>query len=469
MKKYLALVLGVLFTLGFAASAFAIHAEIPAETQSVVAKGATQITLGGELRFRGTIKANVADFNDNASSTSDTSAYDGRVRLRIQADVSKNTQGVIHLETGSNTGDTYTSGDSGASEGKGVYTEGNGKRGTMAVLEAWILHKFNIGVPAGIKVGHMPLALGNGLFFNHSKFGDDAIVLFFDPTKELHIGLLDIKVNEGASSGLADDTDAYVALFAYKSKGFNVSGDITHLVDQNFTFGTLARGTAAGDKGLAFTNYGLRADTKVGPIGLKADVEMQSGKAKSNDTGVTDIDFKGYAYLLGANYKAGDFTLNLEYAVGSGDGDASDDKVGTFVTAVGGSQKFTYVYDYLTKTAGVTDPSSGASTLGDNNTGIANTTYIKLGAAGNITKDLNLIANYYILRATKPVSTNSAYNSKKIGSELDAKITYKLDKNLIYFVEGGYLFAGDFFKNITVSAKDPDDAYSVRNGITLSF
>jgi len=39
MKKYLALALGVLFTLGFAASAFAIHAEIPAETQAVVAKG----------------------------------------------------------------------------------------------------------------------------------------------------------------------------------------------------------------------------------------------------------------------------------------------------------------------------------------------------------------------------------------------------------------------------------------------
>ncbi|MDP3260151.1 MAG: hypothetical protein Q8M34_06160, partial [Thermodesulfovibrionales bacterium] len=58
MKKYLALVLGVLFTLGFAASAFAIHAEIPAETQAVVAKGTSQITLGGELRFRGELRNN---------------------------------------------------------------------------------------------------------------------------------------------------------------------------------------------------------------------------------------------------------------------------------------------------------------------------------------------------------------------------------------------------------------------------
>jgi hypothetical protein len=59
LKKYLALMLGVLFVLSFAASAFAIHAEIPSETQAVVAKGGTQITLGGELRTRGWWKDNM--------------------------------------------------------------------------------------------------------------------------------------------------------------------------------------------------------------------------------------------------------------------------------------------------------------------------------------------------------------------------------------------------------------------------
>ncbi len=59
MKKYLALILGVLFVLSFAASAFAIHAEIPSETQAVVAKGSTQITLGGEIRTRGWWQDNI--------------------------------------------------------------------------------------------------------------------------------------------------------------------------------------------------------------------------------------------------------------------------------------------------------------------------------------------------------------------------------------------------------------------------
>jgi len=49
VKKTFAGIAAVLFVLSFAASAFAIHAEIPAESQAVVGKGTTQITLGGEL------------------------------------------------------------------------------------------------------------------------------------------------------------------------------------------------------------------------------------------------------------------------------------------------------------------------------------------------------------------------------------------------------------------------------------
>jgi len=102
--------------------------------------------------------------------------------------------------------------------------------------------------------------------------------------------------------------------------------------------------------------------------------------------------------------------------------------------------------------------------------GIANTQYIRLGANGNLTKDLNLDVNLYRLRAVKAaVAAGYDYRagtSKNIGSELDAKITYKLDKNLVYFVEGGYLWTGKFYDSATVAA---DDAYAVRHGITLNF
>jgi hypothetical protein len=68
-----------------------------------------------------------------------------------------------------------------------------------------------------------------------------------------------------------------------------------------------------------------------------------------------------------------------------------------------------------------------------------------------------------------------------MGWEIDAKVTYQIDTNLVYYVEGGYLIAGDFYKNHTRGkdsgtnfgdndrSADPDNAYTVRHGIILSF
>ena len=100
MKKYLVIALAALFVLGFAASSFAIHAEIPAETQAVVAQSATQITIGGEIRVRGLYQENTQDFNSKATSSlnnGDAAKYDERVRLQIEAKVTPNTTGLIQL------------------------------------------------------------------------------------------------------------------------------------------------------------------------------------------------------------------------------------------------------------------------------------------------------------------------------------------------------------------------------------
>ena len=436
MKRYLALMLGVLFVLGFAASAFAIHAEIPSETQAVVAKSKTQITLGGEIRARGEYRE--VDFN---TDTPGDSYYDSRVRLSIDAQVTPNTEGFVQVEAGNgDTKDNYTwgVGNNGAT---GIYNVGNAKRGQFNLLQAWILYKGSglLGVPAGVKVGHMPLALGNSLFFDHTKFGDDAIVFFVDPTKELHVGLLTAKFGEGKINA-ADDNDAYVGLFVYKGQGFNLSGDITY-VDGQRTLGP--------DANIHFWNFGLRGDAKVDPVTLRADVELQTGKV----TGEPDTKFRGYAVLLGADAKMSGINLTAEFAYGSGDNDNTDNKIKSFVTSLGADPHFTYVYEYRT-----------ANACGIQYGGLCNTWYIKLGAAGDITKEISASLNAYLLRAAK---TPSGVD-KEIGFEIDPKIVYKIDRNLSYWVEGGYLFAGDFWKGGDPNAK-VDDAYAIRHGIMLSF
>jgi hypothetical protein len=449
----------MLFVLGFAASAFAVHADIPSETTATVAKGTTQITVGGEIRVRGEIRKNTGDFDNDVKTDSngrgEGANWDQRVRLSIQADVSKNTTGLVQLESGdSNTADNVTWGkpDNAA---KGGYPFGNSKKGDLRILQAWIQHSGSglLGIPAGFKVGHMPLKLGYGLFFDHTKFGDDALYLFATPSKGLELGLGSAKFGEG-NNWNADDNDAYFALVSYAvNKDTNVGADVTYVNRQNHT-------AVAGEENIDthFWNFGLRGNTTIAGLGLKAGLEFQAGK---DHDGGADNKYRGYAFLLGADYKLAPVTLSAAFAYGSGDDDATDNKTKLFVTSLGADQHFTYVYEYSTVNA-----------AGQLSGGIANTMYAKIGANADVMKDLNLDLAAYWLRAVKKVpvvlygATATKGDSKNIGIEFDAKATYKLDRNLTYWVEGGYLFAGAFFDTATTKS---DNAYALRHGIMLSF
>lgn len=461
MKKYLAIILGAVFVLGFAASAFALHAEIPAETQAVIAKGATQITIGGELRFRGEYQNNTVDFNKD--KVDNKAYYDSRVRLSVDAQITPNTEGFVQVEAGSGiegkSSDLWIWGNgnssittAGNSNASGIYAVGDSKRGQLNILQAWILHTGSgLGIPAGIKVGHMPLALGNSLFFDHTKFGDDAIVVFADPIKELHLVALTAKFREGNIS-FNDDANAYVGLFAYNTKEFGISGDATYVDDQ-----TSHGGGLLGANPIHFWNFGLRANASVAGFGIMGDVEMQTGKVD-----VLDLKFRGYAGMVGINYKIDPVKLVLEGAYGSGDDNSTDGKIKAFVTSLSYIQHYTYVYDYRTINA------CGQTNGG----GLCNTMYIKGGIEGNFTRDLSGLLNVYWLRAAKEFLgvaevAGAPTTSKSIGWEFDAKVAYKIDRNLQYWVEGGYLVAGKFFDNF--AGKSSDNPYAIRNGIQLSF
>ncbi|MCX7794413.1 MAG: alginate export family protein [Thermodesulfovibrionales bacterium] len=450
MKKFLALVAGLIFVLGLSTMAFAVVAEIPADTQAVIAKGTTQITLGGEIRARGEIRE--VDFNSDMhldgpdpgtavgnSRDEDASYYDGRIRLSVDAQVTPNTKGFIQVEAGNGpTSDNYTWG-AGGDGARGAFTKGNSKRGQFNILQAWIEHKGTglLGIPASIKIGHMPLALGNKLFFDHTKFGDDAIFISMDPTKELNIGLHTIKFNEG-DNGISDDADAYGVLFGYKLPNGSISGDVTYVDDRAYNNNT--------NHYAHIWNIGLRGTFNLDMITLRADIEKQLGTI---DEGATEYDITGWAFLAGADIKVDPLTLTLEFAYGSGDDDPTDDEINNFLTSLGADVHFTYVYEYSTINA-----------CGDLSGGLCNTMYVKLGASAKPIPNLTASLDLYWLRAIEDFGPG---NDSDIGIEIDPKISYQLDKNLRYFIEGGYLIAGDAWGN------NADDAWAFRHGIVLSF
>lgn len=457
MKKYGSILAVVVLLLGFAAMASAAPAEIPSDTSAVIAKGKTQITLGGELRFRGYYWKNAPVKADN---TENNAGYDYRVRLNLEAKVSPNTTGYIELESGPQDEEfkkdnvTWGLGKDGA---RGVYNVGNTKESNVTIRQAWVQYQGTglLGVPAGVKVGRQLIKLGYGLFYDHTYFGDDAILMFVQPIKELTLAAALIKWSEGITT-LNDDSNGYVILGAYAGKGWGISADIAYVDHQNFS--------APVD--IHLWNFGLRGNVDdIAGTGLnfKADVEFQTGKVTYGEiSGREDLKLRGWAFMAGLDYKFKSIplSLTLEYAIGSGDDDNTDNKEKSFITALGQEQHYTFVYEYLTKSA--------CTFLNTSRTGLCNTQYVKFGGAYDITKDLKAELYGYWLRAHKAVAINGYTDKdKEIGWEVDAKLTYQIDKGLTYFIEGGYFWPGDAYK--LQNGKDPDDAWGVRHGIVLKF
>jgi hypothetical protein len=69
-----------LFVFSFAAISFAIPAAIPADSTQAVARGGTQVTIGGELRVRGVNTQNTSDFNGHAAAGTSFGATERQVK-----------------------------------------------------------------------------------------------------------------------------------------------------------------------------------------------------------------------------------------------------------------------------------------------------------------------------------------------------------------------------------------------------
>ncbi|MBI5741092.1 MAG: alginate export family protein [Nitrospirae bacterium] len=450
MKKYVVALLSVLVVLAFAVTSFALHQSPTTEyTPSLVKAKKASIELGGELRVRGNVTKD-ADFD--SSNTNETSQYyDQRARLSLKANTSANTFGFIELESGedvsttSNSKDTVVWGNS-----------SNTKTGALSIRQAYIAHQGKgLGMLTGIKAGHLLAALGNNLFFDHSKFGDDGIVLWA-AVGDGEVSLTTLKLDENDTPE-NDDTDAYILGFEMPVAGISVGGDLTNL---------RTRDKDTHDNGQRFYNLGLRADADLKVVKVKVDVEKQFGK-KGRDAAGDEEKSSGAAFMLGAEAPLGPVTARAKAAYGSGD-ETSDTKDKSFNTFLSDQQNYTFIYEY-------TVPAASRA----KNTGLENTMFFNVGVTAKPMDALKVSADAYLLRAVKAVNLNSALNadgtdatSKSLGFEIDAKAEYEIDTNLAYFVEAGMLFAGEAYDLGTATAGTntaSDNPYRVRHGVILKF
>ena len=425
MKKYLVIVLGVICILSFAVTASA------------------EVTLGGKLLPRGWYFDNISSLSGHSCLPKEAESYamyTTNVFLSVDARVADNVRGFVELETGlGKTSGIYWWGKDSSNDAKA----GDGK---LWFRQAWLQHTGSglLGIPSGMKIGHMLLTLGEKQFFNHERFGDDAILLWIDPTKELHLGAATVKLTEGALNQDGDDTDAYAVLGTYKvNKGNTVGVNYAYLNRSN-------------DK-LSLQNLGLHANGVVSGVKYAAEVDFQFG-----EMGTTD--YTGYGILAKLGYMLDPVNLRASFALGSGDSDGTGKNsefqaiVGTDYHAVARFAHYTQLYERAVSTAADNQTVTGNGRT----TGIANTTYYNLGVDVDPVKDLGLSLDGYYLRATNVASGVSKY----IGSEVDLTGSYKIAKNLSYFVQAGLFTPGKYYDSRTADKKTATMAV---HGLSLTF
>lgn len=426
MRKFIVLAVCMLFVFGLAATSYAVHSSIPRDTSSVVASGTTSVVIDGSTRTRLEVNSNLKDFDSDANDSQ--AKGNGRIRLGISAIVADNASAYIQLEGGTGWGRAGNTG--------GTYLEGNSQQPAPLVLQAFI--NYNAG-PVGVKIGHMVLVLGNALFFDHTDFGDDAIVISADPSDAVHVAVLTAKFTENSSTS-PDDTDVYVGLVNLKLDAVTVSADVTYLDDQD-----------AAPDGLHLINMGARAKANVGPVTVNGDIELQTGTVGAAGG---DIDFAGYAATGGVSANLGAVTVSGFLGIGSGDDDPNDDEIGNFQNTINGGADYFGLFLY--------GPRIGNPNAPGGNQGISNLTIASGKVSANITDTVSVWGQIAYLAATE----ENAAGNDGIGIEVDGKVTIKLARNLKAWVRGGYLAVDD--DNIWGIA-DPDGAYAVRAGWQLGF
>ncbi len=483
MKKVLSLAACSALVMGFATAASAAHVEAPAETSAVVAKGGL-VTIDGSLRMRGFSTTRALQTNADGSMA----GYDTRARLGFKVQTSDAVSGYLRLENGRDTGDAEgwglgTNNTSAGVAGAPAQTLFNGgeKLDGLEILEAWINYK-----PGnwGVKVGHMPLALGNKLFFDHTGSGDDAIVAYTQ-MGNTHIAGLIIKFAEGLNPrGLAgathtDEIDGYVGLVTHKvSDALSLGANWTNLhIGQAVTAGTsgIANASAA-----SFNNIGITIDGKAAGFTYGLDIEYQFGDMLTDINGDNQLDDAGgYALMGKIGMDMDGWKLGALIGYGSGDDNARDNDADQFVNFLTDTryQSTMVGYRQAIPTLGAGGANLSAAVGGNGrNTGLANMMLFQLSAATSTTcpltgkpVDLKFRANYMKLNEEAAATAAAGNPNDDLGFELEAFATWKLGGGLVYGVEAAYLWAGDAWATNAGAWNNEEDGFFLRHRLELKF
>ncbi len=410
---------------------------------------AADVTIGGQVFLRSK-NFNNLDFSDATADTSATRDVSTQERVRIDINAKAgDAKAKVTIENDWDTFGRYeaeqgtTTVVTGGTNTAGNYVATTGPASRIKLREAWLLTPIP-GTPVFFKAGHMFLQLSNAWFIRSNKYGSDALVAYAD-FGGLHLGVVDVKISEGAINA-SDDIDAYVLVATNKFGDATAGINILQANDRRngFGFNTAGYDTKA-------TNVGLHFGGKVGPIDLKAELDMQSGTAKG---ATTSAKLKGNQIVIEGKVPMDALTVNFTVARGSGvKRNSTSPDFNQMVTFLDKDVHYTLVYEFLV-----------AGACGAKNQGFCGTTALNAGAMFAATKNLSIGGDIWILQATEKVANKKEVggaDTSELGNEIDLKANWKLADGVTWNWVVGHLIPG--------AGLGKDASTNIQGVLTMAF
>jgi hypothetical protein len=422
---------------------------------------AVEFDLGGNFRARGYHKSNpdsakLDTVNANGEDTSADSYYDFRFRPVIGITLSDNIKvstrvAVFNEKFGAST-------DARSLEGDGV--------GDIAKWDrAWMTYntdnygQFDIGRMKagcfGLDVFDFETSLDRIKWTKKVNLNDNASLTMLAVIEKYAEGAGDDNTTLGV---FERDTDAYAVAGIYKKD--NLTAGLLIKSYRSESYGP-APGTDFPYLNLTtkknfFVPYFTAQFGDAGQYGVQGEIKMATGSTEYKDGSVADIDYSGLGLYLAGTGSFGKTNVEVGIAMSSGDdpGTAEENE------AIGGFGTEWIPLVILQDINNVL----GAQASGGveaHDPGV-NLYYVSVDYALN--DDITLTGMIAMASAAEVDEATGIDDS--FGTEIDAKLKWKLTDALTYYVDFAYLMTGDYFKTAT---SDPDNVYTLGHRLQVDF
>ena len=334
----------------------------------------------------------------------------------------------------------------------------------MHVRQAWMDIKFPGGIPMKMKFGRQGFILGNGIYTNtnistvfgyqfYTDLGKDKPMFRFGSMKYFEGVREDFKADENTK--YSDDVDIYFADLSAPAfnNGSKVGAFLSYYRDRSQDINRLTN-----------VNLGLTANINL-PRGwsMKGEFDYQNGNKDYLDNSNTDMDWTGYALMLGLNAPKvlnNKLALSAEFGIGSGDDPNTPDKFEGYV-GVGPFYPYAWAYEYRfihwihNSSKFFAQHSYGMSE--NLAPGLENTTYFKVTGAVSLP--------HKCLWITSPIWLGMTEEGESFGWEYDNIFIAPIWKNFSYQFIFAAVFPSDYMKDRGLK----DTAWGIRSQVEVKF